>query len=135
MTTAVIDKISLRRPKHLLLDRAWVVPSDGGLYGAAHGYPPQHYFKVVGWHWDRRMLAEGAMVPPLSSGKYYWMNVVVGVRLARGVTRGSAAGIDLWYHVGSNHYYLGFETALAATVARSPLRVLNTHLRPSWPNR
>ena len=25
----------------LPLDRAWVVPTDAQLYGAAHGYPPQ----------------------------------------------------------------------------------------------
>jgi hypothetical protein len=113
-TTAVIDKVALRRPKGLVLDRAWVVPTDAQLYGAAHGYPPQHYFKVVGWHWDRRMLADGARVPPLSTGTYFRMNILVVVRLAPGFTRGRASGIDMWYHVGDKHYYLRFLTALAA---------------------
>jgi len=112
--TAVIDKVALRRPKGLLLDRAWVVPTGGQLYGAAHGYPPQHYFKVVGWHWDRRMLAAGAKIPPLSTGHYRWMNILVVVRPAPGVKRGRAAGVDMWYHVGDSHYYLRFLTAIAA---------------------
>jgi hypothetical protein len=117
-TTAIVDKIALRKPKGLLLDRAWVVPTDHGLYGAAHGYPPQRYFQVPGWHWDRRQLADGAKVPPLSTGKYFRMNIVVVVRLVRGVSRGTAAGIDMWYHVGANHYYLRFETALVAVKHR-----------------
>src|SRR5215510_12053295 len=83
-TVAVIDRVALRRPKGLLLDRAWVVPTDAQLYGAAHGYPPQHYFKVVGWHWDRRQLADGARVPPLSTHEYFRMNIVIVVRLAPG---------------------------------------------------
>jgi hypothetical protein len=117
-TTAVIDRVALRRPKGLVLDRAWVVPSDGSLYGAAYGYPPQFWrFKVPRWHWHRRMLAAGARVPPLSSGGYQWMNIVVVVRLAPGFTRGRAAGIDMWYHVADNHYHLAFQTALAADIA------------------
>jgi hypothetical protein len=112
-TTAVIDKVALRRPKGLLLIRAWVVPTDQ-LFGAAHGYPPPTRFKVVGWHWDRRQPADGAKVPPLSTGKYFRMNILVVARLAPGFTRGRAAGIDMWYHVGGNNYYLRFQTALVA---------------------
>ncbi len=112
---AVIDKVALREPKGLLLDRAWVVPTDASLYGSGYGYPPQfHRWKVPRWHWGKRMLAAGAGVPPLSSGKYFRMNILVVVRLAPGFTRGRAAGVDMWYHVGDSHYYLKFLTALAA---------------------
>ncbi len=116
-TTAVIDKLALVRPKHLLLDRAWVVPTDHQLLGATHGYPPPHY-QVTGWHWDRRQPADGATVPPLSSGKYFRMNILVVVRLPPRVTRGSTPGIEIWYHVGDSHYYLRFETALVAAQHR-----------------
>ena len=118
-TLAVVDKVALRNPKGLRLDRAWIVPTDAQLYGAAYGYPPQfHRFKVVRWHWDQRMLADGARVPPLSSGKYFRMNILVVVRLAPGFARGRAAGIDMWYHVGDSHYYLKYLTSLAADTGK-----------------
>jgi hypothetical protein len=116
--TAVIDKLALRRPEGLVLDRAWIVPTDAQLYGAAYGYPPPHRFSVVGWRWDRRQLANGAAVPPLSSGQYLRMNVVIVVRLAAGFKRGRTAGIDMWYHVGLSHYYRRFLTALVADRVR-----------------
>lgn len=36
-TTAVIDKVGLRIPEGLVLDRAWIVPTGAQLYGAADG--------------------------------------------------------------------------------------------------
>ncbi len=112
-TTAVIDKIALRKPSGLRLDRVWVVPTDRELAGATNGYPPPRYH-VVGWHWEKRMPPHGARVPPIVTGKYFRMNIVVVVGLAPGFTRGEAAGIDVWYHVGDDHYDLHLQTALAA---------------------
>jgi hypothetical protein len=60
------------------------------------------------------MPARGARVPPLSSGTYFRMNILVVVRLAPGFTRGRAAGVDVFYHVGDSHYYLKLLTAVAA---------------------
>ena len=42
------------------------------------------------------------------------MNILIVVRLAPGVSRGRADGIDVWYHLGGHHYYLKLLTALAA---------------------
>lgn len=108
--TAVIDKVALRRPKSLDLVRVWAVPSDGMLFGAQTGYPPGHA-QIPGWHWDWRQPANGAKVPH-TTGKDHRVNLVLSVRLPAGATRGRAAGVDMWYHVGNSRYYLKFETAL-----------------------
>lgn len=108
--TAIIDKVALRRPRDLQLVGVWAVPAEGTLFGAQTGYPPGHV-PLPGWHWTRRQHANGAKVPH-TTGKYDRMNLVLTVRLPAGVTRGRAAGVDMWYHVGTNHYYLKFLTAL-----------------------
>jgi len=108
--TAVIDKVVLARPKGPLLKRAWAVPRTAEIEGMSWGAPPPR-FHLVGWHWDQRHLAKGARVPP-SAGKYDRTNLRAVVGLAPGVTRGIAAGLDIWYHVGGNYYHLRTKVAL-----------------------
>jgi len=108
--TAVIDKMALAKRKGLHVIATWVVPSTEDLYGAQYGYPPGH-MPLNGWHWDKRQKANGARVPH-SRGKYDRMNLLFVVALQARVTRGSAIGVDVWYHVGSNYYHLRTETGL-----------------------
>ncbi len=115
--TAVIDKVALARAKGLLLERAWAVPTTAQLEGMSWGAPPPPYH-LLGWHWGRRHLGKGARVPP-STGKYDRTNLLVVVALAPGVTRGTAAGIDIWYHVGANHYHLRTKVALVVINRKS----------------
>ena len=51
---------------------------------------------------------------PLAIAKYDRTNLLMVVRLAPGRSRGTAAGIDIWYHVGSNRYH--FRTKLGLIV-------------------
>jgi len=102
--TAVIDHVTLAEADDLRLVAAWVVPTTGLVYGAQLGYPPSK-MPLPGWQWAKREPADGAKVPH-TPGKYYRLNLVVVVGLQSGVFSGQAAGIDIWYHVGSSHYRL-----------------------------
>jgi hypothetical protein len=100
--TAVIDKAVLADPKGLVLLRAWAVPTTGEIAGMSWGAPPPYH--LVGWQGDHRHLAKGATVAP-AVGKYDRTNLLMVVRLAPGRIKGTAAGIDIWYHVRSNRYH------------------------------
>ena len=102
--TAVIDQMTLAKPEGLRLVAAWVVPTSGPLYGAQVGYPPSK-MPLPGWQWAKRELPYGAEVPH-TQGKHNRENLVLVLGLISGVTNGQAAGIDIWYHVGSSHYHL-----------------------------
>ncbi len=101
---AVIDDMTLAEPEGLRLVAAWVVPTSGLLYGAQVGYPPSK-MPLPGWQWTSREPPNGANVPN-TPGKHDRMNLLFVVGLEPGVTRGQAAGIDIWYHVGSSSYHL-----------------------------
>jgi hypothetical protein len=108
---AVIDKFALVDLKGLQLIHAYAVPTQGQWFGLQRGYPPGH-FALFRWHWNRRQNLTGASVPP-EPGKYEYMNLVLVVALK--AARGSYAGIDVWYHVGSNDYHLRTVAGLMVT--------------------
>jgi hypothetical protein len=110
--TAVIDRVAFAEPKGLVLLHAWAVPTTGQIAGMSWGAPPPPYH-LVGWQWNHRHLAKGARVPP-GTGKYDRTNLLMVVRLAPGHMKGTAAGIDIWYHVGPNRYH--FRTSLGLIV-------------------
>lgn len=68
---------------------------------------------MTGFRWNRRQDAAGARVPHTTR-----MNLLLVFKLAAGVARGTAAGIDIWYHVGSTPYHFRFETALVVLTNR-----------------
>jgi len=113
-TTAVIDRVALTHPKGLRVIRAYVVPAQGEWFGFQRGYPPGQY-RLIGWQWDRRQDANGARVPPSTGKNDYWNLLLVIEPVA---ARGTAAGIDIWYHVGSSNYHLRIETALVVPTKR-----------------
>jgi hypothetical protein len=100
---AVIDQMTLAKPEGMRAVASWVVPTSGLLYGAQDGYPPSQ-MPLPGWQWARREPAGGAKVPhTLGNNK---VNLLLVLGLNSGATGGQAAGIDIWYHVGSSHYHL-----------------------------
>jgi hypothetical protein len=117
MTTAVIDKVAFANPKGVRVIRAYVVPDNGSLYGVLYGYPPEGAvdlgFTVTGFHWNRRQNAVGAMVPHMTR-----MNLLLVFKPLAGIARGTAAGIDIWYHVRSTHYHFRTKTALVVLTKR-----------------
>jgi hypothetical protein len=101
--TAVIDQMTLAKPEGMRVVAAWVVPTSGLLYGDQVGYPPGP-MPLSGWQWAKREPADGAKVPHTPGNNR--VNLVLVLGLNSGITSGQAAGIDIWYHVGSSHYHL-----------------------------
>jgi DnaJ domain len=102
--TAVIDQMTLAKPEGMRVVAAWVVPTSGLLYGVQDGYPPSK-MRLPGWQWAKRQPANGAHVPH-TPGTHNRENLVLVFSLRPGITSGQAAGIDIFYHVGSSHYHL-----------------------------
>jgi hypothetical protein len=103
MTTAVIDKVAFADPDGLRFIRAYVVPDSGSLYGVLYGYPPAGAaeFDLTGFHWNRRQDAAGARLPHDET-----MNLLLVFRMLAGAARGTAAGIDIWYHAGGSYEHV-----------------------------
>lgn len=100
--TATIDSVDLANPRGLKTLGAWAVRVTGRiLYGAMPGEPPK--YDPRGFDWPQRRAAAGALVPHTSSDNDV-TNLVLVVRLTG--KRGTADGLDVWYHVGSQHYQL-----------------------------
>jgi hypothetical protein len=111
--TAVIDKVAFADPHGLRQIAAYAVPVAGGLYGDWTGYPPDH--PVPGFHWAERQAADGATVPHTTGPG--GMNILVVAQVTG--KRGTASGVDIYYHVGSQHYHLRTSTALVALIAKT----------------
>jgi len=102
-TPAVIDKVGMANPHGLSLITAWAVPVTGTTYyGAEPGYPPG---KVLprGIQWAERHTADGATVRH-SANASGATDLLFVVRLQ--AARATASGVDIWYHVGTQHYHI-----------------------------
>jgi hypothetical protein len=114
---AVIDKVALARPRTLRLLAAWAVPVTGDLlYGDQLGYPPGH-MKMPGFQWAMRMKPDGAVVPHARHHNDV-TNIVLVLQPVG--DRGSALGVDVFYHVGSQQYH--YRSGIGLTVVTPPLR-------------
>lgn len=103
--TATIDKVALVHPRHLRLVAAWVAEANGPVAGIGRVYP--HPTRV----WQR---VPGAVVHP-NHGKQALDLVVVVKPTAK---LGTAAAINLYYHVGGTHYLRPFADGLQIQVGR-----------------
>jgi hypothetical protein len=101
---AVIDRVAFASPRNLQQLAAYVVPSVG-LYGDGTGYPPHGGgHQVAGFDWAGRQNAAGARIAHPTPAKPN-MDLVVIARMAD-ANDASEQGVDVWYHVGNQHYHL-----------------------------
>jgi hypothetical protein len=113
--TAVIDRVGLVSPQRLRILAAYVVPITGHvLYGAQPGDPPIPG-APPGFQWGERQQAEGARVPHTSG--YHVMSLLLV--LSTHGSRSTDKGVDVWYHVGGQHYHLRTGVGMLALVAQS----------------
>jgi hypothetical protein len=99
---AVIDKIGMANSHGLALLGAVAVPTSEDFYGAAPGYP-NNIDPLPGFHWAQRRNLIGDSIPR-SGGDHKWTDLLFVLRLT--ASGGHATGVDIWYHVGSQHYHL-----------------------------
>jgi hypothetical protein len=99
-TPAVIDKVGIANGHGLRLLVA--VPTSQDFYGAQPGYP-NNSIPLSGFHWAQRRNAVGDAIPH-STGSHKWTDLLFVLRLT--ASHGSDSGVDIWYHVGSQHYHL-----------------------------
>jgi hypothetical protein len=101
-TPAVIDKVGIANGHGLRLLGAVAVPTSQDFYGAQPGYP-NNSIPLSGFHWAQRRNAVGDAIPH-STGSHKWTDLLFVLRLT--ASHGSDSGVDIWYHVGSQHYHL-----------------------------
>jgi hypothetical protein len=98
---AVIDRVSLANPKGMSLITAWAVPAGDDGYGAEPGYPPGKHLPP-GIEWAQRHRAAGAVVPhqvrPSNTDLLFVVRILA--------PKASASGVNIWYHVGSQHWHI-----------------------------
>jgi hypothetical protein len=112
--TAVVERVSLTDPHHLIIKAAWVVPLNGpNAYGFQRGWPP----KVLdpGVEWSRRQRAVGARVPR-AHGQHSANLVLVLKPVGRD---GRARAVDVFYRESGQHYHLRYNTSVELKVAKS----------------
>ncbi len=99
---AVIDRVGMADARGLRLLTAVAVPTSQDFYGAQPGYPNDK-LALPGFDWKQRRNAVGATIP-YSTGSHKWTDLLFVLQLV--ASHGSASGVDIWYHVGSQHYHL-----------------------------
>ena len=116
---AVVDKVAFADPVGLRQIAAYIIPDSGALYGDWTGYPPNGGHHPANPHldWGGRQNAAGARIPPTFSGPFKGPNVQLMVVAQSSGDKASEQGIDVWYHVGSQHYHLRTNVTMIAVVA------------------
>ncbi len=102
-TPAVIDKVGLANPRGLRFITAVAVPTTEDFYGARPGNLI-YTTPLPGFRWDERRNAVGDAIPFSPAGSRKWTDLLFVVRLL--AKHASDSGVDVWYHVGSQHYRL-----------------------------
>jgi hypothetical protein len=102
-TPAVIDKAGMANSHGLRLITTVAVPVGPDLYGAQPGYPTDK-LALPGFQWERRRSAVGDAIPYSPASRHKATDLLFVLQLT--ASHGSATGVDIWYHVGSQHYHL-----------------------------
>jgi hypothetical protein len=116
---AVIDKVAFADPVRLRQIAAYIIPDSGELYGDWTGYPPNGSHHPANPHldWSARQNAAGARIPPTpGGGPPKGPNVQLMVVAQSSGDKASEQGINVWYHVGSQHYHLRTPVTMIAVV-------------------
>lgn len=114
-TPATIDKVGLANSHGLQLLGTVAVLTSNVLYGAEPGYPNDH-LNIPGFQWAKRRNAIGTVVRYSKAGTGIVTDLLFVLRLT--ASGGHATGVDIWYHVGSQHYHL--RTVFGIYVAKCP---------------
>jgi hypothetical protein len=114
-TPAIIDKVGMANSRGLQLIETVAVPTSHVLYGAEPGYPNNH-LGLPGFQWAKRRNAIGDAIPNTSPSNHLVTDLLFVLRLI--ASGGHATGVDIWYHVGSQHYHL--RTVFGIYVAMCP---------------
>ena len=111
--TAVIEKVSLQHPNHLLLLEALVIPITGHtLFGEWETYPNAKIARQApGIGWAQRQKADGAHVPRARG--LYTTNLVVVLKPT--APNGTTQGINIWYTEPGQQYHLRTNIAVRVT--------------------
>jgi hypothetical protein len=106
--TVVIDRVGLADARGLRVLAAYVVPGTSNfLYGINRGYPPELPLSP-GVDWAARQKADGATLRPMKKSLEDSLLLVI-----KGTgRRGTAKGVDIWYHAGSQQCHLQTATSL-----------------------
>jgi hypothetical protein len=112
---AVIDKVGMANSNGLQFLGAVAVPTTQDMYGAEPGYPNNH-LNLPGFQWAKRRNAVGDAIPYSPASKHKATDLLFVLRLT--ASGGHATGVDIWYHVGSQHYHL--RTVFGIYVAKCP---------------
>jgi hypothetical protein len=116
---AVVDKVAFADPVGLRQITAYIIPDNGELYGDSIGYPPNgdHGPPPTSLEWSARQNAAGARIPPTpGGGPPKGPNVQLMVVAQSSGDKASEQGIDVWYHVGGQHYHLRTNVTMIAIV-------------------
>ena len=116
---AVVDKVAFADPVGLRQIAAYIIPDNGELYGDWTGYPPNGGHHPANPHldWSARQNAAGARIPPTPGGRpFKGPNVQLMVVAQSSGVKASEQGINVWYHVGSQHYHLLTNVTMIAVV-------------------
>ena len=116
---AVVDKVAFADPVGLRQIAAYIIPDSGELYGDMTGYPPNgdHQPAPPGLDWGARQNAAGARIPPTpGGGPPKGPNVQLMVVAQSSGDKASEQGINVWYHVGDQHYHLRTRVTMIAVV-------------------
>jgi hypothetical protein len=100
-----VDRLWFQQPRGIRQTAAFVVPDGGDPYGDVTGNPPSQLPPhETAFDWAARQNAVGARIAHAAFAKPN-MDLLVIARMAD-VNDASEQGIDVWYHVGSQHYHL-----------------------------
>jgi hypothetical protein len=114
-TPAVIDRVGLANSRGLQLIESIAVLTSHVLYGAEPGYANDH-LALPGFQWAQRRNAIGDVVRYSTPGTGVVTDLLFVLRPT--ASGGHASGVDIWYHVGSQHYHL--RTVFGIYVAKCP---------------
>ena len=111
-SVAVVERVTLHDPRHLVIVGAWVVPiNNTQYYGVFQGWPQGRAPRGV--KWSQAVRAAGARVPP-ARGRHS-ADLVVVLKLIG--AKGTARNIDVFYRESGQQYHLQYNSSIGLTRA------------------
>jgi hypothetical protein len=113
--TAVVQKVHLTNPHHLIIKVAWIVPIHGtNFYGFLSGTPGGKG-ALPGVEWSQRVRAPGARIPPAHD--HHAANLVLVLKMTG--RKGTAKAVDVFYRESGQQYHLRYNTSVEVVQAKA----------------